>query len=753
MTLRKSGTRPKERWGLLVAATTAALLLIAGLTLAVHDLYFELDGNVTTEGSTTYESGTFDWASFFDANGSKDPTLPDASRPGFTASSFKVDFGTTTNHKGDTVFDTSDSSTFTVGSKDTLDVSEWSCTAANNVTDKGDIMNAYALAYTDPGTGDRILYFGLERNANTGDANVAFWFLQGSATCDTASGTSLWSGNHQDGDLLVVSAFTKGGTVSTIDAYRWDGGADGSLNATPVAHGVDCTDPLTGTGDTTCATSNTGAITTPWLTENKTDGVGHTLQSGEFFEGGLNLTQSGFGDECFNTFVGDTRSSQSLTATLYDYALGTLGECTSALTTTPQPSTSIDLPTTDTTDPSSVTVHDSASLTVTGVSTFSGTLSFHLCGPYDSTDTTSNCSTGGVAAGSQAVTTAGSYDSSDMVLTKAGRYCWRGDFTSNTNGLPDAHDPSNTTSMTECFTVNPVTPSLSTNATNQTLGAAQDFGGTIDDTATLDGTANEPGSGGDGDGSINPTTDGSAALGTIVIKAYGPFASDHTPTSTDCTVSKLVYTSNVSVTGDGDYKASDGDAGAFQPGSPGLYLWVATYGGDSPNTNAAADVGCGSEYEQSFVQQIPTTIQTKQSWYPNDTAIVTSSINGTNLVAGGTVDFLLYDSNSCSGTVLYSERITLTTNNASEQVSTHNYPGGAGTEVPGQATWSAYGLMTGYLDLLDSTLGQFSWKVTYTPAASDTAHTGSSSMCAVGNAELFSITYSNDPGSTPPPAP
>ena len=48
-------------------------------------------------------------------------------------------------------------------------------------------------------------------------------------------------GEHTDGDLLVVSEFTGGGDVSTINVYRWNGDdATGELGEDPVASGVDC---------------------------------------------------------------------------------------------------------------------------------------------------------------------------------------------------------------------------------------------------------------------------------------------------------------------------------------------------------------------------------------------------------------------------------------------------------------------------------------------------------------------------------
>ena len=185
--------------------------------------------------------------------------------------------------------------------------------------------------------GDEILYFGIERNVNTGTANVGFWFLQDEVGCSSTGGAVSFTGAHQDGDLLVVSEFSGGGTVSTINAYRWDRpslASPGSLNPVPIAAGVDCRNASLPAGDATCGAANTGSITTPWLTAQKTT-VGNTLGTALFFEAGLNLTDSGLGGKCFSTFLGDTRSSTSLTATLFDFSGGTLGSCESGVVTTP----------------------------------------------------------------------------------------------------------------------------------------------------------------------------------------------------------------------------------------------------------------------------------------------------------------------------------------------------------------------------------------------------------------------------------
>src|SRR5262249_55786873 len=142
------------------AVLSVGALFIGGAQ-AVHDLQFELDGNIAV-------TSTHDWATFFDNSGtgggiggpkagslntSATTTCASVVPPlvcGFTAAGADQDFATTTNNKGATVFDTTDTSTFTQGSKDLDDVSKWVCTPANNVTNKGDILNTYAVAYTDP---------------------------------------------------------------------------------------------------------------------------------------------------------------------------------------------------------------------------------------------------------------------------------------------------------------------------------------------------------------------------------------------------------------------------------------------------------------------------------------------------------------------------------------------------------------------------------------------------------------------------
>jgi hypothetical protein len=659
--------RRTTKLALTAAGTAAALAMLIGSALAVHDHNFQLDGDTASSTTTSVANKTqlLDWNDFFNANTTKKSLPTD-----FTASGFQVDF----NKKApaNTVFATNDTTTYATGSKDTLDISPgWQCTQSSNVNSKIDIMNAYAAAYTDPSTDHDILYFALERNANTGDGNVAFWFLQDEVTCVSPGGSTPFTGDHKDGDFLVVSAFTNGGGVSTIDAYRWtdpdpDDASEGFLETTPAGSGGDCQDA--NGGDEICATTNSeangdGDVTTLWETSNKQDGVGHNLRQVEFFEGGIDLTATELSGKCFNTFIADTRSSQSLTATLFDYAGGTLGECSSSTVTTPQVSTddstyssfpsgadannagSIEIPADAT-----LRVKDSAVVTVTGVDTFSGELTFHLCGPL-ALNSTSTCDVDattkapkGVPVGSATTVTAnGTYASDFATVTSVGRYCWRADF----GGDEDAAvPPSADNAKTECFKVTPRTPSLPT-----TAGAGPvAFGQAVTDTAALSNTANKPGSGGlDPDETTNGTiltpshgSAGGAAGGTISFTLYnasctavatgtgGPFPIDRT------------------VTGNGTYpKTADGQSVvSFTPDAPGTYQWFAIYSGDSPNTAASAAFNaatCAADTaERVVVEQIPTKIKTDPFVYPQDTARIESTKASDPVPTGGTVKFRLF---------------------------------------------------------------------------------------------------------------
>ena len=204
------------------------------------------------------------------------------------------------------------------GSKDVNDINEWAWTTLDQTPDKDQIQNSYAAAYTK--NGDTYAYFGMDRFATSGTADIGFWFFQSPISLNP-DGT--FSGTHTVGDVLVLSEFTNGGTVSTITVYRWVGGAD-PLEL--VASGVDCS--TTAAGDDVCAVVNDGPIVSPWPYTSK-DGAPNIIPANAFFEGGINLSVL-FGTEdvpCFSSFLAETRSSSSLDARLKDFAFGSINTC------------------------------------------------------------------------------------------------------------------------------------------------------------------------------------------------------------------------------------------------------------------------------------------------------------------------------------------------------------------------------------------------------------------------------------------
>jgi len=116
-----------------------------------------------------------------------------------------------------------DTSKFTGGgSKDNNDLNQWQFITGNPTPDKANITNGYAAAYTNPVNGHLITYFGLDRRANNGSAQVGFWFFQnpvqlctdpanqGNCTVGTFVDETGAPGAHAVGDILIQSNFSQG---------------------------------------------------------------------------------------------------------------------------------------------------------------------------------------------------------------------------------------------------------------------------------------------------------------------------------------------------------------------------------------------------------------------------------------------------------------------------------------------------------------------------------------------------------------
>ncbi len=229
-----------------------------------------------------------------------------------------------------------------------------------NPTDKTDIVNAYGMAVqgdgpvTGDGDGDtaddQLFYFGVERFDNSGDAFIGLWLFQDDVSC-TADGKFV--GSKQTGDILILANFTGGGSTATIQLFRYTAGIGSNPGTFGELAAVTGKCENTPSGDQIypfndiCATSTTRNASTRrgrWKTRSSrahpTPTWPSTLEPDQFVEGGVNLTDiflatQGTPPPCFGSFLAETRSSSSLSATLKDYALGDLQFCDADISITP----------------------------------------------------------------------------------------------------------------------------------------------------------------------------------------------------------------------------------------------------------------------------------------------------------------------------------------------------------------------------------------------------------------------------------
>jgi hypothetical protein len=333
-----SGGRRRRRTIVLAAASVAALgVFMVANALAVHDVGFELEGNAITDDAALDDWDEVCHEVTITNDPPADPTdptdeglIPDecesaSDTNGATAVSWTAD-GAGSN----TIFTGG-------GSKDPQDITNWAWKNAGGLPQKDNLLHSFAARYTV--SGSEYLFFGSDRFANDGDAQQGFWFFQDEiALGDTPKGGGTsFEGVHEDGDLLVISDFSNGGTTSTITVYEWDSSCLKGVNAPGVGDCGDANLRLLATSteakcgsadpDDQCGIVNEGdaAVDSPW---SFTDTVGSSdFRQGEFFEGGVNLTALDLAGECFASVASESRSSTSTTATLKDFVLGEFGRC------------------------------------------------------------------------------------------------------------------------------------------------------------------------------------------------------------------------------------------------------------------------------------------------------------------------------------------------------------------------------------------------------------------------------------------
>src|SRR5437879_5622055 len=163
---------------------------------------FELDGNIVKDATTALPT---DWGNgpggtgLFSSTGTTNP-LP----PG----------GLDAHWVNDGPHAVTDTTTYTTGSKDTLDISaNWACTPSSNITPKEDILHAYSfsiLPQSGSRTGHLLVYGGFERFANNGAGDLGLWLLHDpTVSCSSRKGPVSFTGVHVVRDILAVGAFSR----------------------------------------------------------------------------------------------------------------------------------------------------------------------------------------------------------------------------------------------------------------------------------------------------------------------------------------------------------------------------------------------------------------------------------------------------------------------------------------------------------------------------------------------------------------
>jgi hypothetical protein len=314
-----------------------------------------------------------------------------------------------------------------------------------SVPNKDDLSDVYAVSHATAARPE--IFFGAERLTDNGDSHIDFEFLQSIiGVSPGCSGT--FSGHRTEGDLLVAVDFTGGGGTATNALYQWHCNVepgpqppDGTIcDPGGTAHYQQIAIP----GSTSFTVNAAPVACGGWVCRNTT-GVTTTIAVNDFLEGGIDLTVLDF-TGCFHTFLPHTRTAQSFSASLKDFAgPAPLATCrTPAISTTSSPTGFNLTPGVSATD--RVTVQDPA-----GSTTPQGSVAFFLCAPGQVTG--SGCP-GGTAVGGVKTLVAGAATSDATNATSAlGTYCWRAVYTPSGASVGILDSGTHTNNTTECFAV------------------------------------------------------------------------------------------------------------------------------------------------------------------------------------------------------------------------------------------------------------------------------------------------------------
>ena len=354
------------------------------------------------------------------------------------------------------------------GNKNSGTVPSWTW-SGNSVPSKDDVSNAYTFTKTVPGpavtlpdgtttTNHKLIFVGIEREVAAGDSHVDIEFFQGaiglaqSPPCPNNQCT--FTGSNTPGDILVTMDFTNGGAFGSLTVYRRHDGVNNNYDTVGSITGEGCKviNSILNSHDagSVCGFNDGGTVATGgWASFDLHENPIYSLPTNQFTEYGVDVTGLGLGVPCLATVEVKSRSSQSFTASLKDFALHPFQACTATARTeihtgnTPSsanldydPSGKLDVQ--GTTQSFNTTVHDQTIVTgQLGAATPTGSVTFSrysnaTCSGTPVTETVTLTQVAAPTAGTPGVAAA---DSSAVTPSPGAAVSWNAVFTPAPNSV------------------------------------------------------------------------------------------------------------------------------------------------------------------------------------------------------------------------------------------------------------------------------------------------------------------------------